>query len=50
MSKNYIVTGNYKYARSYDYEKNKIYHQYKNANSGVLSIKIENNKGIIKII
>jgi len=51
-SKYYIITGNFNYSKSYDYEKNNIYHKYNDNNSGrhIVSIIITNNKGIIKLI
>ena len=33
-SKNYIITGNYGYVKSYDYNKNKLYHKYLSKYSG----------------
>ena len=55
-SKYYIITGNFNYSKSYDYEKNNIYHKYiDNDNDNdkryiILSIIIKNNNGIIKLI
>ena len=52
LSKYYIITGNFNFSKSYDYENNKIYHKYNDNNSGryIKSIIIKNNKGIIKLI
>jgi len=52
LSKYYIITGNFNFSQSYDYENDKIYHKYNDNNSGryIKSIIIKNNKGIIKLI
>ena len=51
-SKNYIITGNYGYIRSYDYNENNLYHKYCDYNDdyGHLSIVINNNNKVIKLI
>ena len=52
LLKCYIITGNKYYSKSYDYEKNNIYHKYIDItdNIGIFSIIINNNNGIIKLI
>ena len=51
LSKNYIITGNYKFCQSYDFNKNIIYHKYcDNDNSSHSSLIIINNNDIIKLI
>ena len=49
---NYIITGNDSYAKSYNYNKNKIYHIYKTKSTKdeIHSIKINNNEKIIKLL
>ena len=50
-SKNFIVTGNRKYIKSYLYEENKLYHiYYDNANFNHYSIVFNNNEQVIKMI
>ena len=50
-SKNYIITGNYGYAKSYDFNKNKLYHKYSdNNNKSHDSIIINATDEIIKLI
>ena len=52
-SKNYILTGNFGYVKSYDYIENKIYHKYEDNNKRLhycLIIKYNENEDIIKII
>ena len=49
----YIITGNYSYVKSYNYNENKIYHKYFDTESNLEdhdSIIIINNKDIIKMI
>ena len=49
--KNYIITGNYGYIKSYDYNENRIYHKYsENDKSSHLSIIVNNKEEIIKLI
>ena len=45
FSKNYIITGNYKFVQSYDYNENKLYHKYcdEDQNSHISIIFINNN-------
>jgi len=52
VCKNYILTGNINYVKSYDYNKNEIYRKYheKNDNKCHGSIIIKNNEEIIKLI
>ena len=52
ISKNYIITGNKNYSKSYDYENNSIYHKYDDDNNKYLisSIIINNENGIIQLI
>ena len=53
LSKNYIITGNNGYVKSYDYNENKIYHKYyeiNNNNRGHMSLIINKNKEIIELI
>ena len=48
---NYIITGNISYSKSYDYNKNKLYHIYKEKNyQETHSVKIIEDNGIIKLI
>ena len=35
LSKNYIVTGNYGYSKSYDFKENKLYHIYKDGENNI---------------
>ena len=44
LFKNYIITGNEKDVKSYDYNVNKLYHQYSNNNEGYLNIVINKEK------
>ena len=51
MNKNFIITGNFGYIKSYDYIENKIYHKYNaNDNRSHNSIIINNYEEIIKLI
>ena len=51
FSKNYILTGNYGYVKSYDYDENKLYHKYCDNNSKAHdSIAININEDLIKLI
>ena len=52
LSKNYILTGNKSYVKSYDYKENKIYHIYSNDGSIRIhyNIIININKNVIKLI
>ena len=52
LSKNYIITGNKGYIKSYDFKKNELYYKYsdKNNNDNHLSIITKENEGIIKLI
>jgi len=50
-SKNYIITGNYSYSKSYEYNEDKIYHMYNdNDQQNHYSIVISTNKGITQMI
>ena len=50
-SKNYIITSNYGYIKSYDFNKNEVYRKYcDNDNRGHFSIIINNDKKNIKLI
>lgn len=50
-NKNFIITSNKGYAKSYDFQKNQIYHVYQdNDNRGHFSFLIYNNKKIVKLI
>ena len=50
-SKNYILTGNYGYVKSYDYDENKLYHKFcDNDSRSHDSIVININEDIIKLI
>ena len=50
-SKNYILTGNYGYVKSYDYDENKLYHKFcDNDSKSHDSIVININEDIIKLI
>ena len=49
-SKNYILTGNYGYVKSYDYDENKLYHKFcDNDSKSHDSIVININEDIIKL-
>ena len=49
--KNYIIVGNGGYIKSYDYNKNKIYHKYyDNSNKAHISLIIKDNDEIVKLI
>ena len=51
LSKNYIITGNSGYIKSYDYNNNQLYHKYNEySNKEHFSIIIHNNKNIIRLI
>ena len=54
LLKNYILTGNSGYIKSYDYNENKIYHKYSEKNNisgdGHISIIINKKKEIIELI
>ena len=52
LSKNFIITGNFGYVKSYDFNDNKIYHKYydEDDNSNHLNIVINNYENIIKLI
>ena len=52
LRKNYIITGNINYVKSYDFNKNQLYHKYyeKNNNKCHGSIIIKSNEEIIKLI
>ena len=51
LSKNYIITGNLNYVKSYDYSGHQLYHKYyDNDKHSHMSILINNNKNIIKLI
>ena len=51
LSKNYIITGNKNYVKSYDFINNEIYHKYyDNDNGGHGSLIINSNEEIIKLI
>ena len=50
LSKNYILTGNRDYIKSYDYNKNDIYRKYSDNNNNCYSIIINESKEVIKII
>ena len=50
-NKNYIITSNKGYAKSYDFQENQIYHLYQDTdNRGHFSLIIYNNKNIVKLI
>ena len=50
-NKNYIITSNCGYSKSYDYTKNKLYHKYfDNDKRGHSSFIIYNNKSVIKLM
>ena len=51
LSKNYIITGNYNYVKSYDYSNNSLYYKYyDNESSEHISIIINNKEEIVKLI
>ena len=58
LNKNFIITGNYGYVKSYNYSKKELYHKYddnryfnkENTNCSHCSIIIKNNEKIIKLI
>ena len=51
LNKNFIITGNLNYIKSYDYNKNNLYHKYFDNGIGYhFSIIIYNNEEIIKLI
>ena len=51
LCKNFIITGNKGFIKSYDYDENKIYHKYcDNDNKHHDSVVINNNEDIIKLI
>ena len=52
LFKNYIITGNEGYAKSYEYNVNKLYHKYSENDNikGHMSIIINKKKEIIKLI
>ena len=54
MSKNYIITANIGYIKSYDFNENKVYHFYKKYNNNTSldcrSLVINNNNEVLKII
>ena len=51
LSKIFIITGNYNYIKSYDYDKNGIYHKYYENNNGIHpSVIIKKNEEKIKLI
>jgi len=51
LSKNFIVTGNYNYIKSYDYDKNELYRKYYENNNGIHpSVIIKKSEEKIKLI
>ena len=51
LNKNYIITANLNYVKSYDYNNNKLYHKYNDNGKGYhFSIKINNSEPFIKLI
>ena len=51
LNKNYIITGNYGYIKSYDYNNNEIYHRYcGNDNSNHISVVINYNEKNVNLI
>ena len=51
LSKNFIITGNYNYVKSYDYDKGILYHQYLESNNGIHpSVIIKESEEKIKLI
>ena len=56
IRKNFIITGNYDYVKSYDYSDNKVYHKYCDSidhekdKSAHISITINDFKNVIKLI
>jgi WD40 repeat protein len=50
-SKNYIITGNLGYVKSYDFKKRKLYHKYSDKDSGThLSVLVNDNDKLLKLI
>lgn len=51
LSKNFIITGNYNYIKSYDYDKGVVYHKYFECNNGIHpSVIVKESEEKIKII
>ena len=51
LSKNFIITGNYNYIKTYDFDKNEIYHKYFENNNGIHpNVIIKHNEEKIKLI
>ena len=51
LSKNFIITGNYNYIKTYDFDKNEIYHKYFENNNGIHpNVIIKKNEEKIKLI
>ena len=51
LSRNFIITGNYGFVKSYDYKENKVYYKYcENDNKYHNSIVINSNEELIKLI
>ena len=51
LSKNFIITGNYNYIKSYDYDKNELYQKYFDYNNGIHpSVIIKKSEEKIKLI
>jgi WD40 repeat protein len=51
LSKNFIITGNFNYIKSYDYDNNQVYHKYYENNNGIHpSVIIKKNEEKIKLI
>ena len=50
LSKNYIITGNFGFSISYDYNENKIYHKYIDNSKQNLSLIVYSNEEITKLI
>ena len=51
LAKNYIICGNENYIKSYDLNKNELFHKYhENDNGGHFSIIINNSQNIVKLI
>ena len=51
LSKNFIITGNYNYIKSYDYDKNELYRKYYENNNGIHpSVIIKKSEEKIKLI
>ena len=50
-SKNFIITGNLGYVKSYDFKKRELYHKYSDKDSGThLSVLINDNDNLLKLI